>query len=78
MQAIAVVHERDHSQWWVSDLPGHDGLKPSRTQVNADWGYSGSKSHAIPLSPYWQRRFAKYCRDTNRQYSLFEFRAEAY
>jgi hypothetical protein len=34
--------------WYVTELPGQGGK---------DWGY-GNASRAIPLSPYWQRRFA--------------------
>ena len=38
------------NRWlYVGQLPG-DGGK--------DWGYVGEAAQALPLSPYWQRRFA--------------------
>ena len=39
--------------WYVDSLPGHGG---------ADWGYTDKAVKALPLSPYWQRRFAADCR----------------
>lgn len=38
---------------YASDLPGHGGK---------DWGYTDRSEKALPLSPYWQRRFAANCR----------------
>lgn len=37
---------------YVSDLKGEKG----------DWGYTHRKDRAIPLSDYWQKRFASDCR----------------
>jgi hypothetical protein len=48
---------------YVSDLPGHDGLQKSATYPNSDWGWSTDRKKAILLTPYWQRRFAKYSGD---------------
>jgi hypothetical protein len=48
--------------WYVSDLPGHKGttrIKGSK----ADWGFTHDRGKAIGLTPYWQRRFLKHCRD---------------
>lgn len=45
---------RDGSVIWVESVPGDGGV---------DWGYTGNSAAAIPLSPYWQRRFAKAMRD---------------
>ena len=39
--------------FYVSNLPGGDG---------SDWGYVTRAEQALPLSPYWQRRFAADCR----------------
>jgi hypothetical protein len=39
--------------FYVSNLPG-DGGK--------DWGYHTDPAKALPLSPYWQVRFAANCR----------------
>ena len=44
--------------YWVESLPGDGGV---------DWGYTEDPSKAMLLSPYWQRRFSKYCRDVNSQ-----------
>jgi len=35
--------------WYVSATPGDGGV---------DWAYTGNRSEAIVLSPYWQKRFA--------------------
>jgi hypothetical protein len=45
---------------YVTDLPGHDGLKKSATNPKSDWGW-GKRENAIALTPYWQRRFQAYC-----------------
>ena len=39
--------------FYVANLPGKGGV---------DWGYSEYRKDAIPLSPYWQRRFVADCR----------------
>ena len=39
--------------FYVSSLPGADGGK--------DWGYDTDAKKAIPLTPYWQRRFRNMC-----------------
>ena len=38
--------------FWVSGVKGRVG----------DWEYTTTSSKAIPLTPYWQRRFAADCR----------------
>lgn len=50
--ALAYRRFRTDTQY-VSHLPGENGV---------DWGYSGGQ-YAKVLSPYWQRRLAKYARD---------------
>ena len=45
-----------HTIFYVASKPGDDGK---------DWGYHTDPSKAIPLSPYWQRRFAADCRRVN-------------
>ena len=42
--------------FWVQFRPGDEGK---------DWGYTENPSAALPLSPYWCRRFASYCRHVN-------------
>ena len=42
--------------WYVANLPGDQGV---------DWGYSPKVNQALPLSPYWQRRFAADMRRVN-------------
>jgi hypothetical protein len=37
--------------FYVANLKGRVG----------DWGYTTQRAQAIPLSPYWQRRFAADC-----------------
>ena len=39
--------------FYVASKPGDDGV---------DWGYHTDPAKALPLSPYWQRRFAADCR----------------
>jgi hypothetical protein len=38
---------------WVHALPGQGGV---------DWGYTTDPKQALPLPPYWQKRFASYMR----------------
>ncbi len=40
-----------HECWYVRELPGQGG---------ADYGYVTDASKAVPMSPYWQRRFRTY------------------
>jgi hypothetical protein len=49
-----------HPTWYVSDLPGHAGNKriTETAERNSDWGYTSDRAKALPLSVYWQRRFA--------------------
>lgn len=44
--------------YWVAQLPGEEGV---------DWGYVTDSSKAKLLTPYWQRRFAAYCRRVNSE-----------
>jgi hypothetical protein len=46
-----------HITYWVSELKGDGHLRG-----RADWGYTTDPAKAIPLSPYWQKRFAADCR----------------
>ena len=39
--------------FYVAQLPGDGGV---------DYGYTSEHAKAIDLTPYWQRRFAAYCR----------------
>lgn len=59
-------------RWWVSDLPGHNGAV--KIQVGdgrkSDWGWTDDKAKAIPLTPYWQRRFMAYGRECWKSYGL--------
>jgi hypothetical protein len=48
--------------WYVSDLPGHRGTT-RLTGSKAPWGFTPDRTKAIALSPYWQRRYLKYCRE---------------
>lgn len=44
--------------WYVAQVPGDGGV---------DWGYEVNEpDKAVPLSPYWQRRFRKDCEFLNR------------
>jgi hypothetical protein len=53
--ANMIAYRRWHTGtiFYVANLPG-DGGK--------GWGYTTKAADAIPLSPYWQRRFAADCR----------------
>lgn len=55
------IHIGD-KRWYVADLPGHHGLVRAKGSA-CDWGWTDDRKKAIPLTPYWQRRFAKYARD---------------
>ena len=65
---VQQTHIRYNNIWYVSDLPGHNGHMRIKvgSERNSDWGYVTDAKKAIRLSPYWQRRFAKNCRDVNR------------
>lgn len=52
------------SSWWVSDLP----------EKGSDFGYTESAEKALPLSPYWQKRFQVQVRDCS-QYDSVAFLA---
>lgn len=54
---LAVTHWDGKAPWYVADLPGCDKDKRSQTTPNADWGYTTDPKQALPISPYWQRRF---------------------
>lgn len=54
MNAIGIRHNGHKRQsWYVESLPGDGGV---------DWGYTTKVDQAIPLSPYWQKRFRANCR----------------
>jgi hypothetical protein len=46
--AARVWHPLRRETWYVSEVPGDGGV---------DWGYVTDRAKALPLSPYWQRRF---------------------
>jgi len=74
--AMGTAHTR--TPMYISDLPGHVGLVRVKagSGITADWGWSNSIHAAIALSPYWQRRFVKYAREssTGRGGRLLEVR----
>jgi len=45
--------------WYVASLPTRSGGTRGKGE---DWGYTRKQEQALPLSPYWQRRFAADCR----------------
>jgi hypothetical protein len=53
--------------WYVSSTPGRDQY--GKKDGSKSWGYCSmfksktSLDHAIPLSKYWQLRFAGMCRN---------------
>lgn len=54
MNAIGIRHNgHKRASWYVESLPGDGGV---------DWGYTTKVDQAIPLSPYWQKRFRANCR----------------
>lgn len=53
--------------WYVSDLPGHDGTVKSKSCPRSDWGWTTDPDKAILLSPYWQKRFAAFCKRDMRR-----------
>lgn len=46
--------------WWVSDLP----------EGGSDWGYTEKAEKALPLTPYWQKRFQVQVRDYSQHDSV--------
>lgn len=52
---IAYRQWNERTIFYVASLPGHPEPK-------SDWGYVTKAEQAMPLSPYWQRRFAADCR----------------
>lgn len=51
--AIAYRPWSTGTTFYVESKPGDGGR---------DWGYNTNPAKALPLSPYWQRRFAADCR----------------
>jgi len=43
-------------------VPGNTVYVAQIPQSSADWGYTSNPAEALPLSPYWGRRFAADCR----------------
>lgn len=66
---IGISAQIDHTPIYISDLPGHRGLVRIKEgqERKSDWGWTKNIEQAIPLSPYWQRRFIKYLRDTRQE-----------
>jgi hypothetical protein len=61
-----------HPTWYVADLPRHDGLTPV-SGSKSDWGFTDKRERAIPLTPYWQRRWRAHCeRDHKRPWGFLE------
>ncbi len=51
--------------WYVSQTAARPGSKRAKRD-GVDWGYETDRSKAIPLTPYWARRFAadrRFCGD---------------
>jgi len=72
---IGMSSQQDHTPIYVSDLPGHRGTVRIKigSERNSDWGWSTKLSQAIHLTPYWEKRFLKYLKDTNRSgYVLYD------
>jgi hypothetical protein len=69
------IFETHLPPWYVSDLPGCDNSKRSASTPNSDWGYTTKRENALPLSPYWQRRFASDSRKCKRIAYFYEVRA---
>ena len=44
---------------------------PNAAVGGADWGYTTQASKALPLSPYWARRFASDCRAVGYRASFY-------
>lgn len=64
--AIASRQWSKYETFYVTDLPGHNGIKPAiGMERNADWGYSNQRNHALRLTSYWQRRFMADMRRVN-------------
>jgi len=57
--------------WYVADLPGCDKDKRNPTTPNSDWGYVTKIEQALPLSPYWQRRFQADSRRCGRSVQFY-------
>lgn len=57
-QVIAWRNDYDKGgpAWYVSQLPARKGSKRAKRD-GVDWGYEKDRSKAIPLTPYWARRF---------------------
>jgi hypothetical protein len=51
---------------YISNLPGDGGV---------DWGYHPSPARALALSPYWQRRFRRFCLDIGALFRFIEIGA---
>ena len=63
MNAIASRMWNPRTLFYVANLPG-DGGK--------DWEYTSDYAKALPLTPYWQRRFAAMCRYVGSNASFTE------
>lgn len=55
------IHVGLHDRfWYVADLPGCD--KDKRNGTRCDWGWTTDINKALPLTPYWAKRFAAFCK----------------
>lgn len=66
-----ITWQKGKAPWFVSDLPGHVGLK-KEGNPKSDWGYTTDKENAIPLNAYWRRRFTADSRRGGRTVNYFE------
>lgn len=57
---------RNYPIFYVANLKGNVG----------DWGYSDKACDAIPLSPYWQKRFAADCKQVGVVANFVDIPAE--
>lgn len=76
---IAAVQYNRRCFWYVNSLPGcstADHRAPvGSSERNCDWGYTDKASKALPLSPYWQRRFIADSRRCGREPHFYDVRA---
>lgn len=69
-----VTYIPTRAPWYVADLPGCNRDVREPQNPRSDWGYTEDIAKALPLSPYWQRRFAADSRRCNRIAQFFEVR----